>query len=151
MGGEQVADIHVQYAPLQSVVVAENEVPDMIDEFPVLFVAAACAKGETLIRHASELRVKESDRIATMANVLRNLGIGVKELPDGAVITGGCLQGGQVNSCGDHRIAMASAIAACVARTPVRIENCAHVATSFPGFIVLANQTGMQIQEDHMS
>ena len=110
-GGEAVADLHVRYAPLHGIDVPVDAVPDMIDEFPALFVAAACASGTTHVRGAAELRVKESDRIATMASGLRSLGIAVEETEDGAAIHGGPLRGGHVASHGDHRVAMAFAIA----------------------------------------
>jgi 3-phosphoshikimate 1-carboxyvinyltransferase len=114
----------------------------MIDEFPVLCVAAACARGRTRIRGAAELRVKESDRIAAMAAGLRALGIGVEETPDGLDIEGGALQGGEVDSRGDHRIAMAFAVAGQVAAGEVRIRDVANVATSFPGFDAMARGVG---------
>jgi 3-phosphoshikimate 1-carboxyvinyltransferase len=118
----------------------------MIDEFPVLCVAAACAQGATTIRGAAELRVKESDRIATMAAGLRALGIDVQELPDGAVIHGGRLRGGRVDSHGDHRIAMAFAVAAQLADGEVLVGDVANVSTSFPGFDVLARQAGFGLR-----
>jgi len=146
-GGEQVADLEVRHAPLRGIEVPVDLVSDMIDEFPVLFVAAAAAKGATTVRGAAELRVKESDRIAGMARGLRRLGIAVAEAPDGAVIEGGLLSGGEVDSGGDHRIAMAFAVAALVARGPVRIADCDNVATSFPGFVALACGIGFDIRE----
>ena len=109
------------------------------------FVAAACASGATVVRGAAELRVKESDRIATMATGLRALGIVVDETPDGATIHGGALRGGSVESHGDHRIAMAFAVAAQLADGEVRIGDVANVATSFPGFDGLARVAGMQL------
>jgi 3-phosphoshikimate 1-carboxyvinyltransferase len=115
-GGEAVADLHVRYAPLHGIDVPVDAVPDMIDEFPALFVAAACASGTTHVRGAAELRVKESDRIATMACGLRSLGLAVEETEDGAAIHGGPLRGGHVDSHGDHRVAMAFAIAGRCAR-----------------------------------
>jgi 3-phosphoshikimate 1-carboxyvinyltransferase len=145
-GGEPVADLVVRHAPLHGIEVPVDIVPDMIDEFPALFVAAACAKGRTIVRGAAELRVKESDRIATMAAGLRALGIGIEETPDGAVIEGGRLQGGVVESHGDHRIAMSFAIAAQLAGATVRINDVENVATSFPGFVELARAAGMQLQ-----
>ena len=144
-GGEPVADLVVRHAPLHGIEVPVELVPDMIDEFPVLFVAAACAKGRTVVRGAAELRVKESDRIATMAAGLRALGIEVEETPDGAVIEGGRLRGGFVESHGDHRIAMSFAVAAQLAEADVRIDDVANVATSFPGFVELAGVSGMGI------
>jgi 3-phosphoshikimate 1-carboxyvinyltransferase len=144
-GGEPVADLIVRHAPLHGIEVPVELVPDMIDEFPILFVAAACAKGRTVVRGAAELRVKESDRIATMAAGLRALGIDVEEAPDGAVIEGGQLRGGSVESHGDHRIAMSFVVAAQLAGAEVRINDVANVATSFPGFVELAGAAGMAI------
>jgi 3-phosphoshikimate 1-carboxyvinyltransferase len=144
-GGEPVADLIVRHAPLHGIEVPAELVPDMIDEFPILFVAAACATGRTVVRGAAELRVKESDRIATMATGLRALGIEVQETPDGAVIEGGRLWGGSVESHGDHRIAMSFAVAAQLADGDVRINDIANVATSFPGFVELAKAAGMTV------
>jgi 3-phosphoshikimate 1-carboxyvinyltransferase len=145
-GGEPVGDLVVRHAPLHGVDLPEILVPDMIDEFPVLFIAAAVARGRTVIRGAAELRVKESDRIATMASGLRTLGGVVEETADGAIIKGGPLGGGVVESHLDHRIAMSFAVAGLVARDPVRINDCTHVATSFPGFMSLANDCGFSLQ-----
>ena len=141
-GGEPVADLVVRHAPLRGIEVPVEHVADMIDEFPALFVAAACASGQTVVRGAAELRVKESDRIATMAAGLRQLGIRVDETPDGATIHGGQLLGGAVDSHGDHRVAMAFAVAGQLADGPVRIGDTANVATSFPGFAALARGLG---------
>ncbi|WP_295360857.1 3-phosphoshikimate 1-carboxyvinyltransferase [Arenimonas sp.] len=146
-GGEPVADLRVRHARLRGIAVPEALVPDMIDEFPALFVAAALAEGETRVSGAAELRVKESDRIATMAAALRTLGADIEEAPDGALIRGGRLQGGEVHSHGDHRIAMALAVAAQRAAGEVRITDCANVATSFPGFVALAGGAGFGLQE----
>ena len=121
-------------------------VPAAIDEFPALFIAAACAEGVTALEGAEELRVKESDRITTMAENLRLLGIQADPLPDGMVITGGQLGAGTVDARDDHRIAMSFAIAGARARGPVRILHCANVATSFPGFIDLARGAGLDIR-----
>lgn len=144
-GAEPVADLTVRHAPLHGIEIPEALVPDMIDEFPALFVAAACANGRTVIRGAAELRVKESDRIATMAAGLRALGARIEETPDGAVIEGGRLHGGMVDSHGDHRIAMSLAVAAQMAAGEVRVCDVANVATSFPGFVQLAGDAGMTI------
>ena len=145
-GGELVADLHVRYAPLRGIDVPERLVPDMIDEFPALFVAAVAATGTTRVSGAAELRVKESDRIAVMAKGLQALGANIEETPDGAVIRNAPLiGGGEVESAGDHRCAMSFAIAGLVARQPVRILDCANVATSFPGFVELANGCGFAL------
>lgn len=141
-----VGDIVVRHAPLRGIEVPVECVPDMIDEFPALCVAAACARGTTVIRGAAELRVKESDRIASMAGGLRALGIVVDETPDGAVIHGGRLHGGNVDSHGDHRIAMAFAVAGQLADGEVRIADVANVATSFPGFDDLARGAGFDLR-----
>jgi 3-phosphoshikimate 1-carboxyvinyltransferase len=148
VGGEPVADLVVRHAPLHGIDVPLELVPDMIDEFPILFVAAASAQGATRIRGAAELRVKESDRIAVMTNGLRQLGIRIGETPDGAVIEGGQFGGGDADSAGDHRCAMSFAVAGLLARTPVRIGDCANVATSFPGFVDLANGCGFGLRTD---
>lgn len=145
-GGEPVADLIVRHAPLRGVVVPAEHVVDMIDEFPILFIAAACAEGATTLRGAAELRVKESDRIAVMAQGLRTLGARIEETPDGAVIEGGALRGGEVDSLGDHRCAMALAIAGAVAGGAVTVRDCGNVATSFPGFVELANRCGLDVR-----
>lgn len=141
-GGEPVADLVVRYAPLRGIEVPEALVPDMIDEFPALFAAAACAEGPTVVRGAAELRVKESDRLAAMSAALRALGLRVDETDDGATIHPGPMHGGRVDSHGDHRIAMASVVAAQVASGDVVVEDVANVATSFPGFDALARGAG---------
>jgi len=144
-GGEPVADLRVRRAPLHGIEVPVEHVPDMIDEFPALFVAAACAQGATVVRGAAELRVKESDRITAMATGLRALGIRVEETPDGATIHGGALHGGEVDAHGDHRVAMAFAVAAQCADGEVAIRDVANVATSFPGFDALARGIGFSL------
>ena len=149
-GGEPVADIRVRAADLQGIVIPEEQVPLAIDEFPALFVAAACATGETVLRGAAELRVKESDRIQVMADGLQTLGVQVQVLPDGLVIQGGGLQGGTVHSHGDHRIAMAFAMAALVAQEPIKILDCANVDTSFPGFVEVAATAGLQVEQHNV-
>lgn len=142
-GGEPVADLVVRYAPLKGAQIPEALVPDMIDEFPALFVAAAAAEGQTVVTGAAELRVKESDRLAAMATGLRTLGVQVDETEDGATIHGGAVLGsGTIESHGDHRIAMAFAIAGQLTDGEVRINDVANVATSFPGFDSLASGAG---------
>ncbi len=145
-GGEPVADLVVHHAPLRGTVVPVEHVVDMIDEFPILFIAAACAEGATTLRGAAELRVKESDRIAVMAQGLRTLGARVEETPDGAVIEGGGFRSGEVDSVGDHRCAMAFTIAGAVAGGAVTVRDCGNVATSFPGFVELANGCGLDVR-----
>jgi 3-phosphoshikimate 1-carboxyvinyltransferase len=145
-GGEPVADLVVRHAPLHGIEVPADHVADMIDEFPVLFIAAACAEGTTTIRGAAELRVKESDRIATMATGLRMLGIAIDETPDGATMRGGRMHAGHVDSHGDHRVAMAFAAAGQLADGAVTIAEVANVATSFPGFDTLARQAGFGLR-----
>ncbi|WNL44519.1 3-phosphoshikimate 1-carboxyvinyltransferase [Dyella sp. BiH032] len=145
-GGEPVGDLIVRHARLHGVELPEALVPDMIDEFPALFVAAAVADGRTVVRGAAELRVKESDRIATMAAGLKAIGAAIEETPDGAIIDGGTLRGGDVDSHGDHRIAMSFAVAGLRAGGPIRIADCANVATSFPGFLELANGCGFDLR-----
>lgn len=145
-GLEPVADIRIQYAPLQGIAIPSDLVSKAIDEFPAIFIAAVTAKGKTVLRGAKELRVKESDRITTMVKGLSALGIQVEEYDDGVLIQGDqAFQGGHVDSLGDHRIAMAFAIAGNIAKGDVFIDNCELVKTSFPNFVKLANQVGMKI------
>lgn len=146
VGGEPVADIRVRYAPLKGIDIPLDQVPLAIDEFPVLFVAAACAEGRTVLRGAEELRVKESDRIQVMADGLQALGINAQATHDGIIIEGGQIQGGQVDSHGDHRIAMSFSVASLRAAGDILITDCANVATSFPGFVPLASSVGIQVR-----
>ena len=147
-GGEAVADLEIRQSELRGITVTEAEVPLSIDEFPVFFIAAACATGETLVRGALELRVKESDRLAAMAAGLGTLGVEHRLLPDGLWIRGAeGLSGGTIDSRGDHRIAMAFAVAAVRASAPIEILDVANVATSFPGFAETARQAGLGVEE----
>lgn len=145
LGTEPVADIHVAASSLRGIDVPAELVSLAIDEFPAICVAAACARGTTRIVRAAELRVKESDRITTMARALTALGGEVTEQPDGMTIQGGRLQGGVVDSAGDHRIAMACAIAALACEGEVTVRDCANVATSFPTFVADAASLGLAI------
>ena len=145
VGGEPVADIHVRYAPLKGIEIPQDQVPLAIDEFPALFIAAACAQGRTVLRGAEELRVKESDRIAAMAEGLTTLGIANEVLEDGIIIDGGTPGGGVIHTYHDHRIAMSFAIAALRAESEISVLDCDHVATSFPGFDSLARGLGLQL------
>ena len=151
VGGEPVADIRVRSAKLKGIDIPEDLVPLAIDEFPVLFVAAACAEGRTVLRGAEELRVKESDRIQVMADGLLTLGVKAVPTPDGIVIDGGAIGGGEVYSHGDHRIAMSFSMASLRATAPIRIHDCANVATSFPNFLALAAQVGIRVGEEGKS
>ena len=143
---EPVADIRVRSSDLIGCDVDPALVSLAIDEFPGLFVAAAAANGKTTFTGIGELRVKESDRIAAMANGLQGLGIRVDESPDGAVVHGGTMSGGSVDSFGDHRIAMALAVAACASTGPVEVRNVDAVDTSFPGFAPLLQSIGIPIE-----
>jgi 3-phosphoshikimate 1-carboxyvinyltransferase len=145
VGGEPVADLRIRGSRLKGIRIPEEQVPLAIDEFPALFIAAACAEGETVLTGAHELRVKESDRIAVMADGLKRLGIQARETADGIVIQGGSLQGGEVDSHGDHRIAMSFAIAALRASGPITVRDCKNVATSFPEFPQLARTAGLKL------
>jgi 3-phosphoshikimate 1-carboxyvinyltransferase len=148
MGGEPVADLRVRSAPLHGIRIPEDQVPLAIDEFPALFVAAACAEGETLLTGAQELRVKESDRIQVMADGLHALAVDAQPRADGIRIQGGKISGGRVNSHGDHRIAMSFAMAALRAEGAITIDDCANVNTSFPGFVALAQGAGLAITQE---
>ena len=145
VGAEPVADLRVRAAPLRGIRIPEDQVPLAIDEFPALFIAAACAEGDTLLTGAEELRVKESDRIQVMADGLLGLGIEAAPTPDGIRIRGGSFRGGSVESHGDHRIAMAFAMAALRAQDRIEVADCANVNTSFPGFLALAERSGLSV------
>jgi 3-phosphoshikimate 1-carboxyvinyltransferase len=145
LGAESVADLWVAQSELRGITVPPELVPLAIDEFPVLFIAAAAAEGETLVSGAEELRKKETDRIAVMARALEAVGVAVEERPDGARIVGGRLRGGTVDSRGDHRIAMSFAVASLRAEEPIEILNTAEVATSFPTFLEVARSAGLAV------
>ncbi|MCP4409762.1 MAG: 3-phosphoshikimate 1-carboxyvinyltransferase [Gammaproteobacteria bacterium] len=145
VGGEPVADIRVSASPLKGIDIPESLVSLAIDEFPAIFIAAACAKGRTVLRGAEELRVKESDRILVMAQGLQACGIKSTPTADGIVIEGGQIRGATVHSRGDHRIAMAFSMAGLCSETAIEIEDCDNVNTSFPGFPQLAKNAGLGI------
>ncbi len=147
VGAEPVADLRVRYAPLRGIQIPQDQVPLAIDEFPVLFIAAACAEGETVLSGAEELRVKESDRIQVMADGLQDVGIQADPTVDGIRIVGGIIEGGEVHSHGDHRIAMSFAVAAQRAQNSIIIHDCDNVATSFPGFVDAAASVGFNLAE----
>ncbi len=146
VGGEPVADIRIKSAKLRGVHIPEALVPLAIDEFPVLFVAAACAEGQTVVTGAEELKVKESDRIQVMADGLQALGVSARATEDGMIIKGGEINGGTVHGHDDHRIAMAFAMAGLCAGGDIHIEDCDNVNTSFPGFADLAASCGLAIK-----
>jgi 3-phosphoshikimate 1-carboxyvinyltransferase len=150
VGGEPVADVTVWGSPLRGIEIAGALTVRAIDELPLLAAVAAHAEGETVIRDARELRVKESDRIASMVAALTGLGIDAEEREDGLVIRGrpgpGKVRGGQAKSAGDHRIAMAAAVCALFAEGPSRIEDAANIATSFPSFVPLVQGLGAELE-----
>ena len=146
VGGEPVADLRVRHAPLKGIEIPVKAVPLAIDELPAVLIAAACAEGVTVLQGAEELRVKESDRIASMAEGLLQLGIENTVQPDGIEVVGGDLSGGVITTHHDHRIAMSFSMAALRASDRIKVSDCAHVATSFPGFADLALQTGLRLE-----
>jgi len=146
-GAEPLADITAYAGPLRGATIPPELVPLAIDELPVLFIAAACADGETVVTGAAELRVKESDRLAAMAEGLTATGVRCELLPDGLRIHGGTLRGGRVDSHGDHRVAMAFAVASVRAREAIAIADVANVSTSFPGFVGAARSIGLALEE----
>ena len=148
LGAEPVADLWVVQSELRGIEVDPELVPLAIDEFPILFIAAAAAYGETIVSGAEELRKKETDRIAVMARALEAVGVEVEERPDGARIVGGPIRGGTVDSRGDHRIAMSFAVASLRADAPIEILSTAEVATSFPSFLDVAEAAGLKIDAE---
>jgi 3-phosphoshikimate 1-carboxyvinyltransferase len=144
--GEPVADVRVRGGALCGVEIPERLVPLAIDELPALFIAAAAARGETVLSGARELRHKESDRIETMARGLRTLGIEARPTADGIVIQGGALQGGVVDSASDHRVAMAFAMAGLAVHGSIEVADCDHIPTSFPGFVEVAQRAGLRVR-----
>ncbi len=145
VGGEPVADLRIRSAPLRGIDIPVEEVPLAIDELPAILIAAACAEGVTVLRGAEELRVKESDRIASMAEGLTQLGISNTVHADGITVIGGDIGGGIIATHHDHRIAMSFAMAALRASDRIKVSDCAHVATSFPGFAELAARVGLRL------
>ena len=151
-GGERVGDIRIKGGDLQGVEVPPERAPTMIDEFPVLFVAASFAKGRTEMRGLHELRVKESDRIAAMAAGLTACGVTFEELDDGLIIDGDGTPpkgGGKIETCLDHRIAMSFLVMGLAAEKPVTVDDGRVMETSFPGFIDLMGGLGGQITPDN--
>ena len=146
VSGEPIADIRIRSAALQGIPIPEHLIPIAIDEVPVLMIAAACAEGETTIRNAAELRVKESDRIHAMCEGLIRTGIAVEEFEDGMTVRGGPMTGAEIESFGDHRIAMSFAVAGLVARGRMQIRDVANVNTSFPEFAACFEKFSLQLE-----
>lgn len=146
-GDEPVADVVIKYAKLEGIEIPQEYVSVAIDEFPAIFIAAACAAGQTVLKGAKELRVKESDRIASMIEGLLTVGVDAEALDDGAIINGGIINGGVVDSFGDHRVAMAFTIAGLVSKKSITVTGCDNVLTSFPNFVELSKQLGIKIVE----
>ena len=143
VGEEPVADITVRSSRLRGVEVGGELTLRMMDELPVLAVAAAFAEGRTVVRNAEELRVKESDRIASLTRELRRLGAAIDERPDGFVVEGGsALRGATVSGGGDHRLTMALAVAGLLAEGETAVEDAEAVAVSYPGFWTDLEQAG---------
>lgn len=149
LGNEPVADIRIKSAELNGIDIPNSLIPSCIDELPVIIIAAACARGQTMVHGAEELRVKESDRIKSMVDGLQRLGVKTEEFPDGLLVNGGIMRASEIDSYGDHRIAMAFAMAGCVAEGAITIHPCATIATSFPGFLATAQQAGLSIQSQN--
>jgi 3-phosphoshikimate 1-carboxyvinyltransferase len=148
INGEDIADIAVQYRPLTAINIPEELISTAIDEFPILLIAASCALGRTVINGLAELRFKDSDRLALMINGLTALGITVIENDDDVSIEGGVINGGCVDSQGDHTAAMAFAMAGLKSREEIKIINCANVASSFPEFVEKAAKAGLRIRKE---
>jgi 3-phosphoshikimate 1-carboxyvinyltransferase len=151
-GGETVADVTARYSQLTGVVVPPERAPSMIDEYPILAVAAAFAQGPTLMQGIGEMRVKESDRIALMAHGLSSCGVSVEEGADSLTVMGsvranhGVAGGARVATHGDHRIAMSHLILGLAAEAPVAVDEPGMIATSFPGFVELMRGLGAEIE-----
>ncbi|QHG92633.1 3-phosphoshikimate 1-carboxyvinyltransferase [Coxiella endosymbiont of Amblyomma sculptum] len=143
---EPIGDILVRHAQLKGINIPRKQIPLAIDELPVLLIAAAAARGKTLLRGAEELRIKETDRISVMKEGLEKLGIKTTSFSDGLIVQGGEFQGGTISSHHDHRVAMAFSIAGITARSAVYIRNCENVKTSFPNFVELAKKLGMKLK-----
>jgi len=144
-GYEVKGNIKVRSSELHGIKVPDNLIPLSIDELPLVFLAAACARGTTTIRNAIELRFKESDRIKSMAKLLSEMSIQVKEHKDGITIKGGVITGGKIDSFGDHRVAMTALVASVCSEADILVTNTANIDTSFPDFVKMMNKLGMDI------
>lgn len=146
-GQEIIADLLIKSAPLQGIEIPKHLIPSAIDEFPIIFIAAANAQGYTILRGAAELRIKESDRIDAITEGLKILGLYVETFPDGLCVKGGNLQGGVIDSKKDHRIAMAFTIAGLISKQPIYIKDCENIKTSFPNFFALTQQLALNVSQ----
>ncbi len=144
-GSEPVADLRARYAPLRGLTIPSELVVSSIDEFPILFIAASCAVGETQVHGVGELRHKESDRLETMARNLRACGVRAHSVADGITIRGGGIRGGEVSACGDHRIAMSFLVAGAVSSEGVVVKDSESIGVSFPGFVSVAKKLGFNL------
>ena len=145
IAGEQISDVVVKSSQLNGIEIPHEYIASAIDEFPILFIAASFAKGQTKLSNAMELRIKESDRITVMADGLKVLGIDCDELEDGLVINGGKMHSGKIDSHDDHRCAMSFLIAGQLADATIEVDNCSNIVTSFPSFLELCTELGLNI------
>jgi len=143
---EPSGTIEIKSSQLHGIDVPKYLIPLSIDELPLVFLAAACAKGITTVKNANELRLKESDRIKSMKTILTAFSINVVEHNDGLTIEGGRIKGGEINSFGDHRIAMTALIASVCSEDDVLVKNTKNIDTSFPDFVAVMNKIGLNIQ-----
>jgi len=147
VNGEVIGNINAESSKLKGVIIPKDLIANSIDELPLIVLAASQADGKTSIRNASELRIKESDRISSMVKMMENFNISIDEFDDGMNIYGGKIDGNRINSFGDHRIAMTGILASLVADEDILVEDCKNIDTSFPTFIETANNIGMDIKE----
>ena len=146
--GETVGSLTAKSSDLEGIKVPSNLIASSIDELPLIVLAGSQANGKTSIRNAKELRVKESDRISSMIKMMQSFTISVDEFDDGMDIFGGTINGATINSFGDHRIAMTAIIASLVSNGDIVVEDCQNIGTSFPTFINISNNIGMDIQKN---
>jgi 5-enolpyruvylshikimate-3-phosphate synthase len=148
INGELVGNIYTESSRLNGIEIPKDLIASSIDELPLIALAASRANGKTSIRNAEELRVKESDRISSMTKMMEAFSISTDEFPDGMNVYGGSIKGARVNSFGDHRIAMTALMASLVSEGDILVENCKNIDTSFPTFIEIANNIGMDIKKN---
>ena len=149
-GPEKVGDILVRSSKLKGIEIPSKYIASAIDEFPILFIAAASASGKTILKNAEELKYKESNRLSAMSKGLLECNIINSLYDDGIKINGGKISGATIDSCGDHRIAMSFAIAGLISKDPITILNTENVSTSFPGFLSLIKEMGLKIKRENI-